>query len=154
MRYRGFEVVKDNMRKHPNRNIQIPRRGTNNSAGYDICTPVKIVIQPFGISEAIQTDIKAYMQENEVLEVYVRSSIGFKKNCILVNSTGIIDSDYYGNPGNDGNIGFRLKNLSDKEVVIEAGERVLQAIFKEYKIADNDNPICDKRVGGIGSTGN
>lgn len=150
---RGFEIVKKSMRRYPGVDIQIPRRGTSKSAGYDICTPIKIVIPPYGISNAIQTDIKAYMKEDEVLEVHVRSSIGFKKSCILVNCTGIIDSDYYSNKYNDGNIGFKLKNLSEKEVVIEAGERVLQAIFKKYLVADNDKPIKELREGGIGSTG-
>lgn len=150
---RGFEVIKESMRKHPEVDIKLPRRGTNKSAGYDICTPIKIIIPPYGISDAIQTDIKAYMQDDEVLEVHVRSSIGFKKGCILVNCTGIIDSDFYSNKDNDGNIGFKLKNLSDKEVVIEAGERVLQAVFKKYLTTDNDKPIKDLREGGIGSTG-
>ena len=36
---------------------------------------------------------------------------------------------------------------------IEAGERVLQGIFKKYLIIDDDNPIHSERVGGTGSTG-
>ena len=91
------------------------------------------------------------MLPDEVLEIYPRSSIGFKKGLMLVNTVGIIDSDYYSNKSNDGNIGFKLKNLTDKEVRIEAGERVLQGIFKKYLTIDNDE--CNKeRVGGIGST--
>lgn len=153
MNKRGFKVVGDNFRKHPLKDINLPVRGTSRSACYDICTPVRIVIPPYGISEAVQTDIKAYMQEDEVLVLHVRSSIGFKRNCVLVNCTGIIDSDYYENPDNDGNIGFRLKNLSNKEVVIEAGERVMQGMFTKYLLADQDNTLKDNRVGGIGSTG-
>lgn len=150
-RNRGFEVVDDKYRKHPKADIQIPKRGTKNSAGYDICTPIKIVIPAGGISEAIQTDIKAYMLADEVLEIYPRSSLGFKKNLMLINTVGIIDSDYYSNKDNDGNIGFKFKNLSDKEVVIEAGEKILQGIFKKYLKADNDN-ATEERNGGIGST--
>lgn len=125
MKTRGFEVVDDKHRKHLNVDIQIPKRGTKNSAGYDICTPVKIIIPAGGISEAIQTDIKAYMLEDEVLEIYPRSSLGFKKGLMLINTVGIIDSDYYSNKDNDGNIGFKLKNLTDKEVIIEAGEKIM-----------------------------
>lgn len=150
---RGFEIVSDEFRKHPNVDIQLPKRGTKKSAGYDICTPVDIIIPPNGISDAIQTDLKAYMLENEVLEIVPRSSIGFKKGLMLVNTVGIIDSDYYSNPDNDGNIGFKFKNLTDKTVEIKAGERILQGIFKKYLITDYDN--CDvERMGGIGSTGN
>ena len=134
---RGFRVVKDEFRKHPDVEIQLPKRGSKGSAGYDICTPVDIVIPPYGISEAIQTDIKAYMLDDEVLEIYPRSSIGFKKGLMLINTVGIIDSDYFSNPDNDGNIGFKFKNLTDKEVVIEAGTRILQGIFKKYLVYYN-----------------
>lgn len=149
---RGFEVVESQYRKHPNIDIKKPKRGTKNSAGYDICTPIKIIIPAGGISEAIQTDIKAYMLDDEVLEIYPRSSLGFKKGLMLINTVGIIDSDYYSNKDNDGNIGFKLKNLTDKEVVIEAGEKIMQGIFKKYLKVDNDNSN-EARIGGIGSTG-
>lgn len=149
---RGFEVVENKYRKHPQVDIKIPERSTKNSAGYDICTPVKIIIPASGISEAIQTDIKAYMLNDEVLEIYPRSSLGFKKGLMLINTVGIIDSDYYSNSENDGNIGFKLKNLTDKEVVIEAGEKIMQGIFKKYLKVDNDNSN-EARIGGIGSTG-
>lgn len=148
---RGFEVIKDEMRKYPNVKIVLPKRGSSKSAGYDITTPVDIIIPPYGISDAIQTDIKAYMLDDEVLEIVPRSSIGFKKGLMLINTVGIIDSDYYSNKTNDGNIGFKLKNLTDKTVEIKAGERVLQGIFKKYLVTDDDD--CEtERTGGIGST--
>lgn len=152
MKIRGFKLVRDEFRKHPEVNIQLPKRGSKKSAGYDICTPVDIVIPPYGISDAIQTDIKAYMLDDEVLKIVPRSSIGFKKGLMLINTIGIIDSDYYNNPDNDGNIGFKLKNLTDKTIEIKAGERIMQGIFEKYLIVDDDE--CEKiRVGGIGSTG-
>lgn len=149
---RGFEIVKDEFRKHPNIEIKMPVRGTAKSAGYDISTPEKIVIAPYGESSVIATDIKAYMEDGEVLKLYVRSSIGFKKGLMLINTVGIIDADYYSNPDNDGNIGFKLKNLTDKEVVIEKGERVAQGIFLSFLVAENDNFMNEDRVGGVGST--
>ena len=149
---RGFKVVKDECRKHPEVEIKLPKRGTKNSAGYDICTPVDILIPAHGFSKPIQTDLKAYMGEDEVLKIYPRSSIGFKKKLMLVNTTGIIDSDYYENPDNDGNIGFAFYNMSDVDVLIKAGERVLQGIFEKYLITDDDN-ADEVRTGGTGSTG-
>lgn len=148
---RGFEIVKHEYRKHPNVDIKSPQRGSKYSAGYDIYTPVDIIIPPYGISDAIQTDIKAYMLEDEFLEIVPRSSIGFKKGLMLINTVGIIDSDYYENPDNDGNIGFKLKNLTDKEVTIQAGERIMQGIFTKYLVTDDDISNKD-RLGGIGST--
>jgi len=151
IRTRGFKIVSDEFRKHPDVNIQLPKRGTKKSAGYDICTPVDIIIPPNGISDAIQTDIKAYMLEDEVLEIVPRSSIGFKKGLMLINTVGIIDSDFYSNPDNDGNIGFKFKNLTDETVEIKAGERILQGIFRKYLTTEDD--FCEtERVGGIGST--
>ena len=149
---RGFEVISDEFRKHPNIEIKLPKRGSSKSAGYDICTPVDIIIPPNGISDAIQTDIKAYMLDDEYLEIVPRSSIGFKKGLMLINTCGIIDSDYYNNVDNDGNIGFKFKNLTNEIVEIKAGERILQGIFKKYLTIDNDD--CDIiRTGGTGSTG-
>ena len=148
---RGFKIVRDECRKHPDVEIQLPKRGSKGSAGYDICTPVDIVIPPYGISDAIQTDIKAYMPDDEVLLIVPRSSIGFKKGLMLINTVAVIDSDFYESPESDGNIGFKLKNLTDKEVVIKAGERIMQGIYVKYGITDDDE--CDKeRIGGVGST--
>ena len=149
---RGFEVISDEFRKHPDVDIKLPKRGSSKSAGYDICTPVDIIIPPNGISDAIQTDIKAYMLDDEYLEIVPRSSIGFKKGLMLINTCGIIDSDYYNNVDNDGNIGFKFKNLTNETVEIKAGERILQGIFKKYLTIDNDD--CDViRTGGVGSSG-
>jgi len=99
------------------------------------------------------TDIKAYMMPGEVLEMYVRSSIGIKKGLILSNLVGIIDMDYHNNCSNDGNIGICLHNLSDKTQTIEKGERIAQGIFKSFLTADNGHSDED-RTGGIGSTNN
>lgn len=150
---RGFEIVEDKFRKNPDCKIIMPQRGTSKSAGYDICTPVDIVIPAKGHSSTIFTDIKAYMLPDEVLCTHVRSSIGMKRGLVLANTTGIIDSDYYSNQDNDGNIGFMLRNLTDEEVVIKAGERVIQGIFSKYLVADGDEPKSEERVGGVGSTG-
>lgn len=149
---RGFEIVNEGFRKHPNADIQLPIRGDSRSAGYDIRTPIRIELQP-NERVLVFTDIKAYMLPDEVLEIHVRSSIGVKKNIVLSNITGIIDSSYYGNPSNDGNIGLTLWNTSDKVQVLEANERVCQGIFKKYLVADNDNIANNERTGGFGSTG-
>jgi dUTP pyrophosphatase len=152
LRNRGFEVVADNHRRYPKTTIELPVRGDNRSAGYDIKTPVKITLQP-NERTVVWTDIKAYMLSNEVLELHVRSSVGIKKGVVLSNITGIIDSSYYSNEGNDGNIGLALWNTSNKEVTFEAGERICQGIFKTYLTVDNDVCLSDKRTGGIGSSG-
>ena len=85
--------------------------------------------------------------------LYVRSSIGIKKNLMLCNGTGVIDSTYYNNPDNEGNIICALYNYGKEEVVIEAGDRVVQAVLMPYYIMDNDTYLNEERIGGIGSSG-
>ena len=92
------------------------------------------------------------MQEDEVLMLYVRSSIGIKKGLTLSNGTGIIDSSYYENPSNDGNIGIALYNTTEKIVRIEKGERIIQGVFMKYLTVDNDTVLHQERIGGIGSS--
>ena len=124
---RGFEVVSDKYRKHPNVKIILPQRNDKRSAGYDLRVPCKMVIPPHSHSELEFTDICAYMQNDEVLKVFVRSSVGCKKGLVLANGTGIIDASYYPR-----NIGIKLYNTTNEEVVLEENERVCQCIFEKY----------------------
>jgi dUTP pyrophosphatase len=148
---RGFEVVRDEARKHGELDIQLPVRGSQFSAGYDFFTPTDVTIKA-GSKELVWTDVKAYMLTGEVLLLDVRSSIGIKKGLTLANTIGVIDTDYYGNGSNDGNIGICLRNLSNEDVTLEAGERIAQGIFVPFLVADNGNTEKE-REGGIGSTG-
>jgi dUTP pyrophosphatase len=146
---RGFEVVEDKYRKADGE-IKLPVRSDPRSAGYDFYSPVDIVIPP-NKSRLFFTDVKAYMQDDEVLMLYVRSSMG-KVHVVIANGTGIIDSSYYNNPDNDGNIGFRLLNLGTEDYVIRRGDRIGQGVFMKYLITDDDNATGD-RTGGFGSSG-
>lgn len=152
MKLRGFEIVSDEKRKFKDCEIILPVRGDKRSAGYDLRTPVKIVLEP-NERKLVFTDVKAYMQEDEVLNLYVRSSVGAKLGVVLSNGTGVIDSSYYNNSGNDGNLGMALWNTTDKQVVIEANERVCQAVFQKYLTIDEDKCLNEERTGGFGSTG-
>lgn len=151
MKIRGFEIVRNESRKFLEVLINLPTQGSKTSAGYDFYSNESVIISPGG-KHVFWTDVKAYMNVGEVLEVHVRSSIGIKKGLILSNSTGIIDQDYYGNPDNDGNIGICLRNLTEQPVSIEANERIAQGIFKPFLFADNGNSE-EERLGGIGHTG-
>jgi dUTP pyrophosphatase len=148
---RGFELVDEKFKKG-NYPSSLPVRSTSRSAGYDFFSTKTITIQP---KEQVkfQLNVKAYMQKDEVLNIHIRSSLGFKYGLILSNSTGIIDSDYYNNEATGGNIGVAITNLGDKPYTIEGGEKVCQGIFSQYLITDDDSPLSNVRTGGIGSTG-
>ena len=149
-RLRGFEVAKG----FEDKNINLPIRKTKYSAGYDIEAAEDVVIPSFkkGTNPIlVKTGLKAYMQDDEMLLLYNRSSNPKKKGLILANSVGVVDKDYYGNKDNDGHIMFAFYNIKDEDVEIKKGEAIGQAIFQKYMIADDDM-AQGERVGGFGST--
>lgn len=129
-----------------------PKRATIFSAGSDVIYKgdKDIVIKP-GDKVFIVTNVKAKMPPNVFLAFMVRSSQGMFKDVMLTNTMGVIDSDYYNNPSNEGNIGVGLRNLGDKDLVIKSGEAIGQAIFVPF-IAPENESLSEKRVGGYGST--
>jgi len=128
----------------------IPVRATAKSAGHDFSTIEEVTINP-GETVLVKTGIKAYMLDDEVLNIYVRSSLGFKKKLRLANSVGIIDADYYSNPDNDGHIMVALHNFGTEKQILEKNERVAQGIFQKYLVTDDDKSEKE-RSGGFGST--
>jgi len=145
-RTRGFEVVST----YDEVEVSLPKRQTANSAGYDICILDGDMIVP-GETKVFSTGLKAYMGTDEFLGIHIRSSIGIKRKLILSNITGIIDSDYYNNPDNEGHIMIALTNIGNESQIILGGERIAQGIFYKYLKADNDK-ATSVRTGGIGST--
>lgn len=169
---RKFEIAKG----FEDYDIKLPTRGSKLSAGYDIRTLEDVIVEPtktavryetlddedlvitesINITDAkptiIKTGIKASMEDDEVLQLFIRSSAGIKRGLMLANTTGIIDADYYSNEDNDGHIMIALYNFSSNPVEIKAGERIAQGIFTKYLTTDDDNSNTE-RTGGIGSTG-
>ena len=147
---RGFEIAKG----FENSGINLPIRKTKYSAGYDIEAAEDCIIPAFKPGQAptlIKTGLKAYMQENEVLMVFPKSSGPKKKGILFPHSSGIIDKDYYGNIDNDGHILIQCINIKDEDVQIKKGEGIAQAIFMPFLVADEDNAEGE-RLGGFGST--
>lgn len=140
---------------------KLPERSTKGSAGYDFFAPYRVVCKPKEIT-FVRTGVKAQMLEDEVLLLFSRSSNAIKKGLILPNGVGVIDEDYYNNEGNEGEIGFAFYNITDKDVVIEKGDKIGQGVFISYLKTYEDmskqlkelEKEYKKRVGGIGSTGN
>lgn len=153
VRKRGFEIVEDKHRVHKDVEIQLPRRATNRSSGYDIFSPVEVCILP-NESIVIPSDIKAYMLDDEELLIFPRSSLGLKKGLVIKNTIGKIDSDYYSCEENDGNIKISIWNTSNSVQIIKKGDRICQCSFYNYLTTDDDNPINNIRTGGVGSSGN
>lgn len=134
----------------------MPRRATEGSAGYDFYNNSggDIVIAP-GETVKINTYIKSYMPVEVVLELLPRSSHGFQNLVRLANTVGVIDSDYYNNPDNEGLIFVKITNpeRSGSTLKIPHGEAMCQGLFKGLYFTDDDAETRGgKRGGGIGST--
>ena len=131
--------------------INLPKRATSGSAGYDFYAPVTLTILP-GETIKIPTGIRVSMEENWVLKCYPRSGLGFKFRLQLNNTVGIIDSDYYYSD-NEGHIFVKLRNEGNKPLVISQGEAMCQFIFAPFLLADGDSfERGEERNGGFGST--
>ena len=146
---RYFEVVSDTYRKTIG-DVALPTRVTKSSIAYDFYSPINITIKPMQ-SVMIWTDIKAHFNDDEALLINVRSSMG-KHPVMIANTQGWIESDYYSNADNDGNIGIRLLNLGTEPYIIKRGDRIAQGMFIKYLTADNGNTGV-QRTGGFGSSG-
>ena len=171
-----FEVVS---RFADDAEMLIPKRGTAASAGYDFVVAEDIIIPPYvslmseiNTSEChpmtlaemaaltkrtgakptlVSSGVKCEIPSNMYLELSVRSSTPLKYWLIMANSVGIIDADYYNNPDNEGEIFFQMINLSPFPIQLRKGDKIGQGIFKEYRIAADDN-AKGNRTGGFGST--
>lgn len=144
---RGFEVVT----AYEAKDIHLPERKTSESAGYDIASAEDVVLEP-GKVTLVPTGLKAFMGLGEYLAIYIRSGISIRNSLMLINGTGIIDSDYYNNEENEGHIMIAMLNAGAEPFVIHAGDRIAQGIFMKYLLTADDE-ATGVRTGGIGSTG-
>ena len=153
---RGFEMISQRqMNKDFETDIEyeikLPKRSTKESAGYDIFSPVDILLKP---NEEIKvpTGLKVHMQKGEALLIFPRSGLGFKYYTRLANTIGVIDSDYI-NSDNEGHMWVKLRNEGDKDLFINQGDAFCQAIFMPFLLVDGDNfDDGEDRNGGFGST--
>lgn len=165
--------------RFPEGAIKLPERKTKCSAGYDFEVAEDIIIPSYkeqmgklgmnwdttrelddmaAITKAagakptlVPTGIKCYMNDNQYLELSVRSSCPLKYWLILANGVGIIDADYCDNEDNEGEIFFQIINLSPFPILLKKGDIIGQGILKKYEIMDDDKASGD-RLGGFGST--
>ena len=154
-----FEVVKN----LPEESVKLPLRSTEHSAGYDFHAlqdveipscwyyAFRMLLGKPVMPTVVYTGVKAKMATNEVLLLFNRSS-NPKRGLIMANGVGVVDSDYYGNKSNDGNIAFMFYNVMPWKIKIHKGDRIGQGIFSTFKKVSNDETTT-KRTGGIGSTG-
>lgn len=128
----------------------IPRRATAESAGYDIFSPINLLLRA-GASIVIPTGLKVELDPGHFLMIVPRSGLGFKYRIGLANTVGIIDRDYYNNSNNEGHIMVKLVNNGEKDCRILAGTAICQGIILPFDICSGDKASLE-RTGGLGST--
>lgn len=147
---RGFELIEG-------MNGELPIKATIHSAGVDFIASSDITIPAFrfkGEATLVPTGVKAFMQNDEYLQIFARSSIPVNLGLIMSNGVGIVDADYYNNEKNEGHIMIEFNNLTNEHIMIKKGTRIAQGIFN--KILPVTHGVRVKNVtrnGGFGSTG-
>ena len=133
---------------HPD--AQLPVYATPGAACCDLFS-VDSAVVPAGGAVTVSTGLAVNLPGNLATLVHSRSGHGFKHGVRLVNSTGVIDSDY------KGELLVRLHNDGSVPYRVEAGERIAQAMFVEtlqYPIVEvQDVGSSERGAGGFGHTG-
>lgn len=135
-------------------NIKIPSRAYPGSAGYDVFSPVNVVIPPKQ-RRKINLRFKIKMPTGWYLEMKQRSSVSIHKRIKLEGQPCTIDSDYRGW------IFIYLSNHGFEPYRISEGDKLVQLIpHRVPKIAwftcDNisvEEGIGQRGIGGFGSSG-
>ena len=137
--------------------VKSPKKGTRDSAGYDFFIPncdAPRVLKPLE-RVVIPSGIHVQIPEGYFLQALDRSSMAVNKG--IRHIAGTIDQDY------QGEIGIALQNMSEDDVTIYPGEKVIQYVLLPCVSSamimktslDSLYPTKTSRGnGGFGSTGN
>lgn len=128
-------------------NGALPQRAHPTDAGADLRSAESFVLQP-GDEKMADTGVAVKIPQGFGGFVFNRSSQG-KKGIIVLNSVGVVDSDYRGT------VKVLLKNLSNAPYEVVQGDRIAQLVVMpvvlcEFRDAWNDT---ERGTGGFGSTG-
>ena len=138
-------------RKDPR--ARLPERASPGAVGFDIFTLEREKIPPK--SQAfLRTGLVIKAPEPYAMFIFPRSSLFRKKGLVFPHSAGIIDFDYC---GAEDELLLLVLNLTEKEVIVEAGERIAQIVFlkalSEVTLKEVNEPPQALSRGGFGSTG-
>ena len=130
----------------------LPQYATAQSAGMDLRANIdeSIVLRPLE-RRLIPTGLFIALPEGYEAQVRPRSGLALKHGLTVLNAPGTIDADYRGE------IGVVLVNLSDKDFVVNDGERIAQLVIARYEQAELQ-PVdvldeTERGAGGYGHTG-
>ncbi len=132
---------------------KVPNRATSGSAGLDLCASIdEPITLEGGATAVIPTGIAIALPSAEYgAFVFPRSGIAVKHGIGLLNSVGVIDSDYRGE------IMVGVINQISTPYTIQPGERVAQMVIMPVSMMPveevSDLDETERGAGGFGSTG-
>lgn len=130
----------------------LPQYATAQSAGMDLRANIdeSIVLRPLE-RRLIPTGLFIALPEGYEAQVRPRSGLALIHGLTVLNAPGTIDADYRGE------IGVVLVNLSDKDFVVNDGERIAQLVIARYEQAElqlvDVLDETERGAGGYGHTG-
>ena len=131
--------------------LPLPRYETAGAVGFDILSRETMTIAPKTLAR-IPSNLIIETPKGYALLVVPRSSTPKKKGLLIPHGIGVIDQDYC---GPEDEILIQLYNFTDKEVVVERGERIAQGLFTRVdQIAWEEVETMEHHNtrGGFGST--
>lgn len=127
-----------------------PRQMTEGAAGMDLVCAEDTLI-PAGEVVLVKTGTAVAIPKGFMGMIAPRSSIANKKDLMLSNSIGVIDSDFRGE------MMFPYRNVGSENQILLGGERIGQLIILPYIMPPllevDELPETDRGEGGFGSTG-
>ncbi len=135
--------------KRIDKSLPLPVYETSGSVGFDIVSREDVVIKPKEIA-LIPGNVIVETPPGYMLLLTLRSSTPKKKGLIKPHGVGVVDQDYRGE--ND-EVKVQVYNISDKETMINKGEKIAQGIFVRIdKFEWEEQQEMGKSRGGFGST--
>jgi dUTP pyrophosphatase len=128
----------------------LPAYKTEGAAAFDLSARIRVEIAA-GAYARVPLGVALKLPEGYFVLLAVRSSL-HTKGLMAANGVGIMDQDYCGD--NDEYMAV-LYNFTDQPVVVEAGDRIVQAVllpFEQHPITQVDSLAATSR-GGFGTTG-
>ena len=134
-----------------NKDISLPKYQTPGSAAVDLHAAVKekIVLKP-GERKLIPIGFCMEIPSGYVGEITPRSGLALRHGISIVNTPGILDSDYRDE------LGIILINLGKEDFIVNRNDRIAQMNIKKVERAElkEVNELgASERKGGFGSTG-
>lgn len=133
-------------------NAKIPTRGSDGAAGFDLyaCIDEPLTLNK-GDTALIPTGIAIAVPDGYAAFIHSRSGLSIKKGICLLNSVGVVDSDYRGE------VCVGVIKATDGPYTIEPDERIAQMVIKAVEIPElietDELDETERGAGGFGSTG-